>query len=164
MVFLKNGIMATYLPHGKMYFRKHSDDQDIEVLQIEPDALSIGTKTGSLLFTEIKTDWMPLDPAQAKWASNTIELCSKIVEIEIGFGITIPKLIGGQTDIAITVYNGQNKEAQPILSIADVNCSGVLMGHIIILGNPGIHPSDHRRKYAYRHKLRMKDDPFFANR
>jgi hypothetical protein len=65
---------------AKFYIRQGLYDKNPARLNVQ-DLFSIGGKSGTFIFTGIRTKWFELDPAKSHWAMNTNLLIGTKVQI-----------------------------------------------------------------------------------
>lgn len=64
----------------KFYIRKGPHDKNPARLHVQ-DLFSIGGKSGTFVFSSVRTKWFELDPAKSHWAHDTNLLLGATVQI-----------------------------------------------------------------------------------
>lgn len=93
------------------------------------DALSLGSKSGTVIVGHVATQWFFVDPVKHNWVTNTIDLIGKKAEVEV-IGTLLAK---GSVDFKFTVFDkeGNTKE---LVSKVDLESSGVQVANTKVRG------------------------------
>ena len=67
---------------AKIYLRRGVHDKNLKRLHVQ-DLISIGGKSGTFIWTAVRTKWFELDPAKDGWAHNANALIGRKIEMLI---------------------------------------------------------------------------------
>jgi len=125
--------------------RKFKGDPNTVVYSIH-DPVSVGGKQGTFIFTQLRTDWFPVDlTKENSWLLNGALLTNSIVEIYLDGTSARGGRIGfGETKLTFTVYDKEYKQAREVFSRCCIEAGGVQVAALSIKGEMTFR-QDHQR-------------------
>lgn len=83
------------------------------------DALSVGGKSGTFIWSDFKTSWTNIDPRKYPWVCNAHNLVGKTIELEV-----LGTMVGaGKVDIKMTLID-EDGETKSLVSKMNIDASG----------------------------------------
>ena len=123
----KTGLGLNLLAGSYVAFR-YSEKTPYVVMGLT-DALSIGSKSETVVVGHVETHWFFVDPVKHNWVTNVIGLIGKKAEIEVVGTL----LIKGETDLKFTVYD-KGGNVNELISKVDVKSSGLQIANTKVRG------------------------------
>ncbi len=111
------------------YIKLRDSNKNPQILMGLVDAMSLGSKSGTVVLGHVETNWFFVDPVKHNWVTNTNDLTGKKAEIEV-VGTLLAK---GKIDLKFTVYD-KGGDAKSLVSKVDIESSGIQVANTKVRG------------------------------